>query len=361
MVPWRLLVFIILILQAISEQAVLGPQLLSTIKVLTQNMDRGSDLTFLTGPNTPFTFEPNVQKTVEEIILSEPNVRAKSIVLEIGRFVPDLVFLSELAYVKNDTHSPPTTVTVDALSEVLKELETMGLNYGIGVLLEGEDWITKTSLPGTGYVLFREREIILYNKDNTDLKILNSKNQKYTAHTKLTDYCPEIYSRYGSIDIVIKNQITIRFIGTHLSENSEVQIAQGNELIEILQKTEIPFLLVGDFSSDANQGKDPKHPPGGSHLTPTYSNLITHFTDVWPYLHSHPGLTWPLYLRDPFINERLEPYERLDLIFIKKNDNNILPKKMDLYGGRKCKAFEPIHRVLISDHMFQISEFEIYA
>jgi hypothetical protein len=185
MVPWRLLVFIILILQAISEQAVLGPQLLSTIKVLTQNMDRGSDLTFLTGPNTPFTFEPNVQKTVEEIILSEPNVRAKSIVLEIGRFVPDLVFLSELAYVKNDTHSPPTTVTVDALSEVLKELETMGLNYGIGVLLEGEDWITKTSLPGTGYVLFREREIILYNKDNTDLKILNSKKSKIYCTYKI--------------------------------------------------------------------------------------------------------------------------------------------------------------------------------
>jgi len=158
-----------------------------------------------------------------------------------------------------------------------------------------------------------------------------------------------------------KKQIKLKFIGTYLSDIADVQIAQGNELVEILNKIDVPYILVGDLSSNANQGITTK--TTGLHDTTTYDNVRknANLLDVWSWIHPHPGPTWPLYLEDPFISERLEPFERLDLVFVQNNSKVIIPKEMDLFGGRKCKAFEPKSRILLSDHLFTVSEFNIYS
>jgi len=192
-------------------------------------------------------------------------------------------------------------------------------------------------------------------KANTKLGIYKN---KVIGH----DTIPTQSSRYGIIDLMMKKQIKVKFIGTYLSDIAQIQIAQGAELIEILQQTAEPFILVGDLSSNANQGLK-NFTTSGLHDTPTYSNVQSqaNLLDVWHFLHPHHGSTWPLYLEDPFIPNRLDPYERLDLVFVRSNDPTIIPKRMDLYGGRRCKAFEPAHRILVSDHLFTVSDFDIYS
>jgi len=347
------------------KEAILAPQHVSSLRIMTFNMDRGSNFPYLKVVNDPKTLLDNVQTTLSEIMHSHADIRARGISIEINRFRPDLVYFSEAAYVKNDTKNPPQTVTLNAIHELMTDLKNDGLtNYEIVLVLDSEDVISPSPVPGAGYVLFREREFILAKTDNPDMEIIKANTKLGIYKNKVIghDTIPTQSSRYGIIDLMMKKQIKVKFIGTYLSDIAQIQIAQGAELIEILQQTAEPFILVGDLSSNANQGLK-NFTTSGLHDTPTYSNVQSqaNLLDVWHFLHPHHGSTWPLYLEDPFIPNRLDPYERLDLVFVRRDNPTIVPKRMDLYGGRKCKAFEPANRILVSDHLFTVTDFDIYS
>jgi endonuclease/exonuclease/phosphatase family metal-dependent hydrolase len=75
---------------------------------------------------------------------------------------------------------------------------------------------------------------------------------------------------------------SFRFLNSHLeAESPDVNLAQANEMVVLLDKVHEPVIWVGDFNSDANTA------------APSYA-LITGagFTDLWPLAHPRdPGLT----------------------------------------------------------------------
>jgi len=180
------------------------------LKIMTFNMDRGSNFPYLTTVKNPETFLDNVQKSLVEIMHSSSNLRARQIVFEINRHLPDIVFLTEVAYAKNDTNKPPKTRTVDALQELMRDMEDFGVEYDIILALNGEDILSPSSIPGTGYVLFREREYILYRKYNPDVEVTNPSMGIYKNKLKGHDLVPTQSSRYGMVDIIIKKTNKIK-------------------------------------------------------------------------------------------------------------------------------------------------------
>jgi len=342
------------------KRLALGQQYLTSLKVMALNMDRGSDFLYLSESTDADSFATNVQKTFQEIIQSRPAFRTHGVVLELSRNLPDLLYLSEVSYVQNDTQTPPTKVFIDVVKDLLKNLNALGIAYDLLLLSNGEDVLSPTSLPDSGYVSFREREALLYRKDNPDLTFSNPHIGTYKSQIPATSFIPSLSFRYLSVDVTIKNETSLQFIGTYLCDTSaDVQVAQGDELIELLQVTEGPVILVGSLGSDANQAIGNKHE--GTHSTPTYSNLIkSGLKDVWTSIHPHPGPTWPLYSLDPFDEKRIEPYERLDFILMKQ-DKSIIPTTIELTGNRKCPALEFKQHLLQSDHLGIVAEFEIYT
>jgi endonuclease/exonuclease/phosphatase family metal-dependent hydrolase len=128
-----------------------------------------------------------------------------------------------------------------------------------------------------------------------------------------------------SADVHMGNE-HFRFVTTHLEtpirdfpEATDVQVAQAQELIDVLSTATIPVVICGDFNSDANHG-------GFVDDTPTVGLLeAAGYDETWPATHGRGdlGLTWPLYLEDqfpggglppPFFAES-KPFERIDLFF----------------------------------------------
>jgi hypothetical protein len=82
-----------------------------------------------------------------------------------------------------------------------------------------------------------------------------------------------IWRGWASVDARVEG-LTLRFVATHLEpgeDHPDIQEAQGNELIAILDGEELPHIAVGDFNSAAD----------GS-TTPTFGNFIgAGFEDAW--------------------------------------------------------------------------------
>src|SRR5581483_6644939 len=94
---------------------------------------------------------------------------------------------------------------------------------------------------------------------------------------------------------------------------TDVQVAQAQELLTMLQSSSVPVVICGDFNSDANEN------PTVVDYTPTAGMIRdTGYTELWGQLHaSDLGNTWPLYLDDlvPISFPVMAPFERIDLFF----------------------------------------------
>jgi endonuclease/exonuclease/phosphatase family metal-dependent hydrolase len=93
---------------------------------------------------------------------------------------------------------------------------------------------------------------------------------------------------------------------THLetaetTAGAAVQVAQGNEALDLIDASRYPVIALGDFNSAAD----------GS-TTPTYANLVAELQDAWTSVQPfNPGRTCCL----PELLDRFQaPSERIDLI-----------------------------------------------
>lgn len=132
---------------------------------------------------------------------------------------------------------------------------------------------------------------------------------------------------------------TSRFVTAHLESFEEhlglpipiFRFAQVTELLLGPTATSLPVVLAGDFNADAENPSDP-----------TYQLLLSSFLDAWEATSpDNPGLTWPLFLRSPFVYT--SPTQRLDLVLTR---GTITPGKSDLVGLRDATPGLPMP----SDH-----------
>jgi endonuclease/exonuclease/phosphatase family metal-dependent hydrolase len=312
-----------------------------SIKIMTQNMDAGTDLTFILGMEN---MVEAAQLTYQEITdQSHIPQRARNLAAQISDVAPDLVALQE-ATIWALRQPGRTKILYNQLDLLLKALDEYGAHY----VVVATQPLTKAEAPldygMEGWLQFNDSNVILARADGK-YPVLNFSNVMMDRYTRLFTFGPLVeVLGWMSVDVEVLGR-KIRFFNTHLAgtfspEIRAVQIDQGDELITVLNASPYPVILAGDFNSDSSPLKL------GPDLTPTTGNMSSAgYTDVWQKLRSASdyGLTWPRYQEDiypiPPSQPVTTPTERIDLIY----EKGLIPLSIKLICGTRLP--------LSSDHM----------
>ena len=282
-----------------------------TVRIMTQNMDNGTDFRLVVGATSVADFVAGVTATYQEAQASNVPERSQAIAREIGAQHPDLVSLQEAGLWRTGPFGQPpaTTVQYDAVQSLLDALKQQGLSYTPVAILNEFDLEGPSTL---GFdVRYTDRDVILARVGDDAPEVSNVQQQHYaTTLTLPTVVGPVPVPRgWESVDVHIRGHF-FRFVTTHLeAASASVQVAQGNELLQGPGNTSLPVVFAGDFNSAA---------AGGPDQSPTYGNLISAgLVDSWKVAHpTDPGYTWPLHGEDPF-TAYSTPTERIDLVLFR--------------------------------------------
>jgi len=299
----------------------------STFKVMTQNMDSGTDLGFaLYGLQQPDP-RPYIDLTLAEVDASGIPERAGLLATEIAAEKPQIVSLQEVSLWRTGaTAATATTVRYDQLELLMTALPGAGAPpYKVVAVNNLTDIALPTTEAGPGALRFTDRDVMLVRSDVSPAELHISDVHTYVYKTALT--FGELTVKRGFISALarVKTQV-FRIADTHLENNfpeieatAAIQKLQATELMNFMRNSPQPVILSGDFNADAIQGVNGPGPDN----TDTVSFIEAGgYADSWAVANSGvPGATWPLFLEDQtppnfFVNTT--PYERIDLIFFNK-------------------------------------------
>ena len=279
------------------------------VKVMTQNMDAGTDLLFF------FVTDPisATQLTYNELLATDFSGRAGLLADQIAIQQPYLISLQEVTLWQTISATGETGILADQLDLLMNALAARHQQYKV---VASQDLTDITAPLGDGsYLRFLDRNVILARTDlkQSELALSNVRSGIYQATIAPVPGFPEELNGWISVDAKIRGK-SLRFFGTHLespvSQDDPTQVLQGLELIAIMGQSKLPVILAGDLNSDAS-GLDI-----GPDQTPTAAMIVeAGYADAWQTLHpGELGLTWPLYLEDIYAGPSY-PFERIDLIF----------------------------------------------
>jgi endonuclease/exonuclease/phosphatase family metal-dependent hydrolase len=291
------------------------------LKVMTRNMDTGTDLGYIFSATDQFSFLVAVTDTFQESHGSNIAERAAGVAAEIHDQQPDFVSLQELTRWRTGppgdtpltTGGPATLVVDDALQSLLTALDSLGEHYDvIAVRQNGDD--EAPAIFDASLRLFNVRltdfDAVLARSDLPidELKIENVQMNYFDAFLTLpTPVGPVALPRgWIAVDAKLRGK-TYRVIDTHLEVlDPGVQAAQTQELLNGPALSTNAVVIAGDLNSDADN-PDPT-------LGPAYQILLNAgFVDSWAIVHpGDPGYTIPLHLEDPYAPAT--PSRRIDLI-----------------------------------------------
>jgi len=282
------------------------------LKIMTRNMDAGTDL------NLIFVYYPDiptgVSATLDQVISTDIPSRAKSLADEIRTSQPDFIALQEVTEWRTGACGATTTL-YDQLQLLLDALAARHMEYTPLAV----DTVASIEAPAlSGCVRFTDRNAILVRTHlrPMGIEISNIQTYHYAAYLDLSQIgifgFPLIYNGYISADVKAGSD-TFRLFDTHLASTYSfdptglLQVAQAGELVAALNGTPLPVVLAGDFNSNAELGPE---------QTATVSLIqAAGFSDVWRLFNPvGTGFTWPLYYEDTASGPAV-PNERIDLIF----------------------------------------------
>jgi endonuclease/exonuclease/phosphatase family metal-dependent hydrolase len=268
-----------------------------TIKVMTYNVDEGTDFVEALGAQTFDQFLAAVELTLNNVIASNPPLRMKGIAHQIAETQPDLVGLQEVTTWRVGPGPNPTHIQFDMLQELLDALEDQGQHYVPVVVVH--DFILQAPLPDlTTFVEAMDSDVILArsekHRDQDGLRLSNVQTQSFQTLLTLPTLIGSLTSirGWGSVDVTFHHE-SFRFIVTHLENvipqapvTALIQQAQAAELILGPANTLMPVIIAGDFNADAANPNDPTFA--------TYQEMINSgFGDAWTATHHRdPGFTW---------------------------------------------------------------------
>jgi endonuclease/exonuclease/phosphatase family metal-dependent hydrolase len=295
-----------------------------TVKVLTYNMDEGTDFIEVLGAQSFPDFLAAVDLTWKNVQASNPARRAELLADQIVGAQPDLVSLQEVTVWVTGTWSwqemncKNPQVQIDALTLLMKALARHGAHYMILAQVP-EFQLGGPFSDMTGCVAALNTDVILGRVagKSEKLEYSNVQMQHYTTFAKLPSLIGaiDVPRGWASVDVKVEGK-TFRFIGTHLEDGTAsplLALVAGAQVMELLSgpaKTEMPVVLAGDFNSNAND------PAGQSYLAYSVVTSYGQFVDAWNVIHPDElGFTWgpdgilpnPDYFRS----------ERIDLIFVR--------------------------------------------
>jgi endonuclease/exonuclease/phosphatase family metal-dependent hydrolase len=309
----RLSCSLVALLAAVSLSMVLAqsPAAHGTVKVMTYNLNEGSDFVEVLSAQTFPEFLQAVQITLNEVDTSNPPLRMQAIAHQISITQPDLVGMQEVSTWLVGPPSAPA-VRYDMLQELMDALKSRGQNYKVAVVVP--EFQLAGPLPDLTNWLFVQDTDVMLVRDKGDLTLSNIQWGNYPTLLSLPTVAgPVTITRgWGSADVSLHGQ-QFRFIVTHV-ENYIAQ-APGTLLIQEAQAKELadgpayemnmPVIVAGDFNADAL---------GNDASIATYQEMLSFgFTDAWGarYLND-PAPTWPL-LNSSATNSTA--FQRIDYIW----------------------------------------------
>jgi endonuclease/exonuclease/phosphatase family metal-dependent hydrolase len=322
----------------------------TALKVMTQNVDAGTDFGYLAGLSTMSAFVQGVALTYEEINESNFAPRAAQLAGEIALHRPALVGLQEVALWRTGplhlSAVPPSAVVVlyDQLKLLLNDLANQYELVTVQTLMDAEvPVVTGTGPSGpTGFdVRYTDQNAVLVR---TDLRrqLALSNIQQYLFKDQSAFKTPAgdfaILRGWISVDARFLGK-PFRFATTHLETDADpgTQLSQANELAQALD-CNLPVALCGDFNADANTPN------------PAIAAILEGgFTEAWPALHPlDPGFTIPLYIEDlpspPPFTAVSTPSHRIDLVFVR----DLRVRQIDLIGNQVSPPWPSDHAGVIS-------------
>jgi endonuclease/exonuclease/phosphatase family metal-dependent hydrolase len=258
------------------------------VRVMTQNMDEGTDFLELIAATSLQDFLKAVTTTYENILGTKPAERAAAMAREIAKARPDLVGLQEASILRTgpitQPQVPATSVQMDLLQSLLSELKKLGQHYDVVAIVPGVDAQAPSSLGIE--VRITTQDAIIARRDLEHLTI-QVEVQRFSQNLAIDTPVGQITIPRGwaSIDAMIRGR-PLRFVTTHLEPNdSTIQRAQASELVAKAGDTTFPVVFAGDFNAKANNPSD--------ETFKTYRILIdAGFVDTWTQVHpSNPGFT----------------------------------------------------------------------
>lgn len=281
------------------------------VKVMTYNINEGSDFVEVLSATTFSQFVDGVKATLAEVTASNPPLRMQAVARQIAVTQPDLVGLQEVTtWLQGPLDSP--AVQYDMLQELLDQLSAQGSRYKVVVKVPEFQLAGPMDLSMANWIFANDYDVMLARSDKGDMQIANVQWAHY--HTLLPVPTPlgtlEIERGWGSADVTLHGQM-FRFIVTHLENYIAqapatllIQEAQARELTDLPAYVDMPVIIAGDFNADAI-GKDAS--------IATYQEMLgLGFSDAWGALHPNdPGPTWPLVDSSP-VNTA---FQRIDYIY----------------------------------------------
>lgn len=301
-----------------------GADRAGNVTIMTQNMDAGTDQTYVIaatlGAIPGFSVPGAVDLTAAEVQASHIPERAQALATKIAEKKPDLVALQEATRWEIDFNGSAPPVIVDQLDILLAALANDDVPYRLVAL----NTVTDLALPGktVAAVRFTDRNALLIRADLGPPQLHLSDVHTHMFDAIFNFHNLPISAGWISAEVHTGNR-HFRLVTTHLTspipgvpEATDVQVAQAGELIHALRNVTVPVVICGDFNSDAN---------GGTFVdaTPTAADIQkAGYNEIWPLVHpGDPGLTWPYYLEDQFpvppFFAAATPLERIDLFFQK--------------------------------------------
>ena len=311
------------------------------VKVMTRNLYLGASI----GPVIGSTSLQQVvgNSTVAWSIAQASDIpgRMQAVADEIVEAKPDLVGLQEVTLWRTqfpgDAHVggvPATTVAYDFLELLLAALEAQGEHYVVAASVTNFDAEVPTLTPGDPRltdVRLTDRDVILAR---ADLETRNPMGAQYQTSIPLLlgGAIPLVIPRgWTSVEAKFRGE-WFRFVNTHLELESpavfgQVQVAQANELRQLLATEALPVIFVGDINSDAL-----------GRTTPTYGLLRTAagFADAWSDANpGDPGFTSGH--AENLRNEVSAPSSRIDVVLYRNGSGLLTSQSATLVGGDPAK------------------------
>lgn len=256
------------------------------VRIMTQNMDEGTNYQELIAAQSPGEFVAAVTTTYQNILATNPAERAAAIAREIRQEQPDLVGLQEASIVRTGAVAPAATVQSDLLQSLLDELAKLGQHYTVAAIMPGLDAEAPSTLGFDVRLTTQDAILVRQTHDSNDLNIANNHVQRYLTNlTVPTAIGPITLPRgWSSIDVAIDHR-AFRFVSTHLDTVPPIQLAQVNELLLTAGNTTLPVVFSGDFNATADSSLDPTFA--------TYQAVINAgFSDAWVQKNAPgPGFT----------------------------------------------------------------------
>jgi endonuclease/exonuclease/phosphatase family metal-dependent hydrolase len=303
------------------------------LRVMTYNVDEGTDFVEVQSATTTAQFLVAVGQTITNVRATNPPGRMQAVAQQIMGATPTLVSLQEVDRWSSGPFNPLTgtcgalTVEFDMLQELISDLAALGGHYQVAVQAIQYNFPPTPGLifPGTFLcVQVVDYNVILARTDlgPTRFQWSNPQSGQFVNMVSLstpvgTIPLPRVWV---SVDATF-NANAFRFIGTHLeSIDATIRELQGGELRAGPANTALPVIVAMDSNAQAAP-----LPQDSTYIDFTAAG----YSDAWSQLFpSTPGFTC---CQAPLVNNvTSQLYQRIDLVLTLGNIN---AQSIAIFGG----------------------------